>query len=192
MTAEQIRGAYRAGTINNATLVWRDGLDRWLKLTAIADEMELQIVEEAHRLAARPPSIDEARAQIGSAVIVAQRKKASSAGIWVIAILGVLLVGAILMPGGARWEEIRETRKLENLAKEAVLRSLKAPKTADVTHLATEREKGSVFIQGYVDAENGFGAMIRSKWCVQFTRDGASSWKATYFELDGKKEGTLR
>lgn len=94
MTAEQIRAAYKAGTIRAKTLVWREGLDRWLAVSALADEIGVEIADEPMQSVVmkvtrphmgsidepslkkeypkRPQSIDEARRRIGAQSMNAQ------------------------------------------------------------------------------------------------------------------------
>lgn len=55
-------------------------------------------------------------------------------------------------------------------AREGVLRQLKAPSTAKFpssSHASIiEYETNKFYVRGYVDAENSFGAKIRSNWFV--------------------------
>lgn len=64
-------------------------------------------------------------------------------------------------------------------AQRAVEKHLKSPKSADFPDCGWSLEKYKIkaspdrktfWVQGYVDAQNGFGAMIRSKWVVQLSR----------------------
>lgn len=65
-------------------------------------------------------------------------------------------------------------------AKEFVKRRLRAPSTASFSGLTetsvTKTKDGDYFVMGWVDSQNGFGAMIRSTWIVQM-KDMGSKWQ---------------
>ena len=80
------------------------------------------------------------------------------------------------------------------IAKTIVKDNLKTPSTADFCGLSecTMQRYGDLYAAtGYVDAENGFGAMIRSKWVVQFYSDDLRSYayEATYIAIDDQEAG---
>ncbi|MFI5102887.1 MAG: hypothetical protein ACHP9V_05905 [Terriglobales bacterium] len=67
----------------------------------------------------------------------------------------------------------------ENMARAAVLASLKAPSSAKFGE-ATERNEGEgasclVAVEGTVDAQNSFGAMLREPYRV-LVRPSSGSW----------------
>ena len=68
------------------------------------------------------------------------------------------------------------------MAEKFVLDVLQSPSSADFPASSTEYDityKGnnSWTIVGYVDAQNGFGAMIRSRWaCTVSSKAGTKSW----------------
>ncbi len=75
-------------------------------------------------------------------------------------------------------------------AKETIKKVLKSPSTAkfvDVQAYELSNEKDVWAVNGYVDSQNGFGAMIRSQWEVQLDyRDGkGGTVKSVLF--DGEK-----
>lgn len=67
---------------------------------------------------------------------------------------------------------------------------LKSPSTAEfspVDETTTGRKSENTYqALGYVDSQNGFGAMIRSNWGVEFTYVG-SAIKVDTVIIDGKK-----
>lgn len=87
-----------------------------------------------------------------------------------------------------RNEERRRYEEFQSLAKysaatfcetEGVRQRLKAPSTArfvtEEQRISTTQALGIVRIVGAVDAQNGFGAMIRNRYACEVTRSG-SSW----------------
>jgi hypothetical protein len=78
-----------------------------------------------------------------------------------------------------------------NTAQLFVKRGLKAPATAKFPSVILSRDQYQILkdhnlitVKSYVDAQNSFGALLRSKYIVQFELLD-SSWKLMYFELDG-------
>jgi hypothetical protein len=75
----------------------------------------------------------------------------------------------------------------QDMAKDAVRASLLAPSTANV-QLADNFDKyaaGCKFtIKGTLDAQNGFGAMLRKSWRVTATRVGTDKWDITDVRVD--------
>jgi hypothetical protein len=76
------------------------------------------------------------------------------------------------------------------LSQEYVLQGLKSPSTAEFPSVSSGlgdvyrflKKNGVVTVQSWVDAENSFGAMIRSKFTVQFDY---STEALLYLEIDG-------
>lgn len=74
---------------------------------------------------------------------------------------------------------------------ERVIKSiLKSPSTAEFPNtseytIATDGDTSWTVI-GYVDAQNGFGAMLRSQWIVD-CKCAAGKWEIKEVEFDGKK-----
>lgn len=63
-----------------------------------------------------------------------------------------------------------------------VEQSLKAPKTADFPGYSADSvtHSGNIFtVRSYVDAENSFGAMIRTKYICEVTYIGNDKWQLT-------------
>lgn len=69
-------------------------------------------------------------------------------------------------------------------AKEAVLKQLRAPATADFPgcvfgadsySIRANPERSRFWVQGHVDSQNGFGANVRSKFIVELTRQGSAT-----------------
>ena len=89
-------------------------------------------------------------------------------------------------------EEIKNKRRIESIvfAESVIEKILKAPSTAkfvDVEAYELSNEKDVWAVNGYVDSQNSFGAMIRNQWEVQLDyRDGkGGTVKSILF--DGEK-----
>ncbi|KKR61604.1 hypothetical protein A2643_02920 [Candidatus Nomurabacteria bacterium RIFCSPHIGHO2_01_FULL_39_220] len=88
----------------------------------------------------------------------------------------------------------KATRERETIsivfAKDVIRKTLKAPSTAkfvDVQAYELSNEKDVWAVNGYVDSQNSFGAMIRSQWEVQLDyRDGKNGTVKSIF-FDGEK-----
>ncbi len=82
---------------------------------------------------------------------------------------------------------INEQSKLQSTCKESIKKLLRAPKSADfpnITEWRFSKDKEKIIVQSYVDAQNSFGANIRSQFQFTFTPDGQTV-KSLIFE--GKK-----
>ncbi|MBE5867943.1 MAG: DUF4190 domain-containing protein [Lachnospiraceae bacterium] len=97
-----------------------------------------------------------------------------------------------------------DDRQLENesayysIAKEIITANLKAPKTAEFPSLTFNRDKIAmsrngdlIAVQSYVDAQNGFGALIRSDWLVEFRvlDIDTYSYEVVYMRIDNSTYG---
>ena len=89
-------------------------------------------------------------------------------------------------------EQARKDREIMSIvfAKDVIKKTLKAPSTAkfvDVQAYELSNLKDVWAVNGYVDSQNSFGAMIRSQWEVQLDyRDGkGGTVKSVLF--DGEK-----
>lgn len=80
------------------------------------------------------------------------------------------------------------------MAKRAVEARLKAPATADfpwLNYTVNQLSDGTYVVTSYVDAENSFGAKIRSNWTVQLKHLGGdrldvANWDISVLEIDGE------
>lgn len=66
---------------------------------------------------------------------------------------------------------------------------LKSPSTAQFPstyEFKVSTISGDMRVEGYVDAQNGFGAMLRSPWVVSCSCD-KGTWTLLSLEFDGKK-----
>jgi hypothetical protein len=97
--------------------------------------------------------------------------------IWIWGIVGIVLIGSIIdlffdLGGG----EIEAKVTAESF----VQRSLKAPATAKFPsaneYVATRLDRQTWKVTGYVDAQNSFGAMLRSHWTVTLRYEGRRNW----------------
>ena len=85
-----------------------------------------------------------------------------------------------------------------DIAKEIVKSNLKAPSTADFptllfssSDIVMQRNGSIVAVQSYVDAQNSYGAEIRSNWLVEFEVIDANilSYNTLYINIDGQTSG---
>jgi len=90
-------------------------------------------------------------------------------------------------------ESVNETHELGAIevyvqAQQFVKQTLKAPSTArfplDPIHVGTDGN-GLYQAEGYVDAENSFGAPIRSHWMLNM-RPVGDKWMLETMQIDGK------
>lgn len=92
----------------------------------------------------------------------------------------------------ATQEQATSNRKLESIvfAESIIEKILKAPSTAkfvDVEAYELSNQKDVWAVNGYVDSQNSFGAMIRNQWEVQLDyRDGKGGAVISVL-FDGKK-----
>jgi len=74
------------------------------------------------------------------------------------------------------------------MAKEIIEKRLRSPRTAvfpwNREIAANKTGENEWEIIGYVDAQNGFGAMIRSNWKVKLKYEGKGNWKTIYASID--------
>jgi hypothetical protein len=110
------------------------------------------------------------------------------------AVLGVLLLVGLMSDNDTGGSSSSEDRDLSNMAfvqcKNFVEESLKAPSTADFPFLdftSTEEAENEYLVSSYVDAENSFGAKVRSDWTCRISYVGGddadiASW--TLVDLD--------
>lgn len=71
-------------------------------------------------------------------------------------------------------------------AREAVLKSLKAPSTAKFPWLSTQEThlgNGVWIVKGEVDAENSFGAKLRHQWAVRLKWAGNQTWEVENIQV---------
>lgn len=72
------------------------------------------------------------------------------------------------------------------MAQKLVKAQLKAPSTAkfpSAEYTATDLGGGRWRVSSYVDAQNGFGAMLRSQWTVEMEATG-ETWKLVKCSID--------
>ncbi|HAM62764.1 MAG: hypothetical protein A2Y20_07630 [Firmicutes bacterium GWF2_51_9] len=89
---------------------------------------------------------------------------------------------------------IEEKVQIQSWAKEDVKSILKSPSSAefpggffDTYKDWTITKNGNLYlVSSYVDAQNSFGAMIRSEFYIEYTWDGINNGKRTKFIFDGK------
>lgn len=113
----------------------------------------------------------------------------------------ILIIGFILfvwMTGGFTDKRSPQEKRHEELSSEAfvvsqdfIRKHLKAPSTSQ---FAAQRESEVVStddttftVTSYVDAQNSFGAMIRSRYICEMRRIGENNWEMLSASIDGKK-----
>lgn len=81
-----------------------------------------------------------------------------------------------------------EMETIARMSKEAVKKVLKAPTSAkfDEGTFKFFKQKGVVTIIGTVDAQNSFGAMIRSPFKIQYQKDG-NDWKPVHMTFESQE-----
>lgn len=76
------------------------------------------------------------------------------------------------------------------MCQEFVEKNLKSPATAkfpnksDIQVLTIRDKKDAFQIRGYVDAQNGFGALIRTRYTCEVSYTGQDNWHLDYLEFD--------
>lgn len=104
----------------------------------------------------------------------------------VVVVIGVLVLAAIIMSaiakhGGSNSASPAQTRRYEacNIAEQFVRESLKSPGSAKFQPCSDRTvSDGPVLwnVSGYVDSQNGFGALLRSNYRVTVSYQGGTQW----------------
>lgn len=99
----------------------------------------------------------------------------------------VLVIVASVLGGGDKKSEGPDFELAPFACQDFVKRQLKAPSTADFNdrtdRVAVRNSDDSVTVRGHVDAENGFGAKIRSSYTCT-TRFNGEGWVPVSVALD--------
>lgn len=75
------------------------------------------------------------------------------------------------------------------MCQEFVSRQLRAPSTADYPWMSADgvsslhQGEGRYMVRGYVDAQNAFGATIRTNWTCDVQYTGGDNWRALDVQL---------
>jgi hypothetical protein len=137
----------------------------------------------------------EARAKAEEEIKTNKKKEEQKkTGKGCLVVLGIIVFIAILVfLGGGNGEQTqpieRDTTSIV-FAEEVIKGILKAPSTAkfvDVEAYELSNEKDVWAINGYVDSQNSFGAMIRSQWEVQLDYSDGKGGTVKSILFDGKK-----
>ena len=81
----------------------------------------------------------------------------------------------------------KEELELQNIAQETVISTLKSPSTAKfplIDQWGFEKNKDTIKVWSYVDAQNSFGATSRSEFVITYNRGNKA---VTSFIFDGKE-----
>ncbi len=112
---------------------------------------------------------------------MAEQKKSGCLGCLTLAIgvpVLIFILLAMFAPGDPRSAEDKARDAAEITAylkaKRAVLEKLKAPSTAEFGEHAVKDDGPAFTVAGYVDAQNSFGAQIRSQYMVKVEK---GSWR---------------
>lgn len=116
---------------------------------------------------------------------------------WPFKILGLLLIilffVAVFSPKKpspvVSHQEVQQNKdyydsfEVKDIAEQAVKVSLKAPSTAKfIEAVSAKNKKGGWDVYGEVDAQNSYGAMLRSKYCCTMHRVG-DKWKVDKIDI---------
>lgn len=123
-----------------------------------------------------------------------KKKSSGSTGIC----FGILIVSIILFFFSCAGNSLSdyEPGKSEyiTMAKSFVKEVLKAPTTAEFCSFSefavATSEEGVIRVKGYVDAQNSFGAMIRTNFTVQMIVDDSDRYTCIYMKFGDEEAGT--
>jgi hypothetical protein len=104
---------------------------------------------------------------------------------------GIVLLGAILSTGQGDRGVCESKSDAFAMSQEFVRKRLKAPSTASFPWIS-DRDVGVRYlgdciheVAAYVDAQNSFGAMLRSRYYVKLQNEqGTDKWRALHVHLD--------
>lgn len=99
-----------------------------------------------------------------------------------VALVIVLAVSCSVM-GGSNGDSSPSSYEAERQCQEWVRDQLRAPSTADFSQTTSTGGPSSWSVSGVVDAENGFGAMLRTSWTCDIRLDG-DTWRGNAILLD--------
>jgi len=109
-------------------------------------------------------------------------KGCGSGCLWLVGTFAALMVIGVIvgLVGGGGDDEPSEPTAFEAelQCQEWVRAKLKAPSTAKFSETSSRGGPVSWTVQGYVDAENSFGAMLRSSWTCSIRIDG-DMWRGS-------------
>lgn len=108
---------------------------------------------------------------------------------------GLIYLGSLIPPGSTHSDRSQESRvKCDAISafvtsQEFVKRQLKAPTTAvfpwssdDGVHV-TNNGGCNFTVSAFVDAQNSFGAMLRTRFVVDLSTDDGETWSASRVEI---------
>lgn len=107
-------------------------------------------------------------------------KKSGGAGCLIAVVGGVLLVVLLSMfgSGGDDEDDGPTSAGAIDVCEQHVRDLLRAPSTADFGgQQASLTSSGHFTVTGWVDAENGFGAKLRSDWSCSATHVSGANWR---------------
>lgn len=93
-------------------------------------------------------------------------------------LLAVLAIGAWALTADPDSDEYEPTTAdAQRMCQENVTDKLKAPASARFGGVDTSRDDDTWTVTGWVDAENGFGANLRSDWACEAVHVGDGEWR---------------
>jgi hypothetical protein len=131
----------------------------------------------------------EAREKL-DAKAIAKDARAIRVGAWliVVAVIAVVIMINVFYGHGSESSQQEDSEMAYDMAKEFIRDQLKAPSTADFAYLDRDVSivtlgNGAFKVSGWVDAQNSFGAKIRSKWACTLKRTtrGSHDWEVAGF-----------
>ena len=104
-------------------------------------------------------------------------------GITVVMLLGIF---SLVPKDEGEYDEGLLQLRMERIAKGLISDKLKTPSTAEFGDIEYTHHGTDILMRGYVDAQNEFGAMLRSKWYVVINFTGT-----TKADLDSTNKFTI-
>lgn len=71
----------------------------------------------------------------------------------------------------------------EVMCEESINKRLKAPASAKYTHQNSRKNGAQYVVSGYVDSQNSFGAMVRTRFTCTVTDQGDGTWQLDDLQL---------
>lgn len=108
------------------------------------------------------------------------RRRVRPATVVVIIVAGLVVLGAAVVGVGfAVHHGPSDTQQAIRACEKSVEGQLKAPATAQFSQETTDSNGPGYHVEGAVDAQNSFGALVRSRWTCESKRTNDGTWIGT-------------